>query len=231
MSSVSAQGPNAPGRIGFGAGRNAAPTSMNYHAGNNPGAGYAGGGYGSSSGMPYNTMGNGLLGANNSSLNTNSAQLPYGHASQHTTPTHSPYSSSPSSSAYPNSSKSHPSSPLRRYILLPPPRKKKLHRTSDLGKCQWLFCLIDDKRFASEGLSLLIVSTAINACCMIPTLLGFPGVFPQKPGQDEDQMTFNNVKTGYIDKGIIQVQQTKRCLFSFFTGNKRSKTRWSSTLF
>ena len=42
--------------------------------------------------------------------------------------------------------------------------------------------------------------TPINA----PT--GFPGVFPQKPGQDEDQMTPNNVKTGYIDKGIIQVQ-------------------------
>ncbi|KAF9284208.1 RNA polymerase II mediator complex subunit [Mortierella alpina] len=165
MNSASAQGPNAPGRIGFGAGRNTAPTGMNYHAGNNSGAGYAGGGYGSSSGMPYNSMGNGLLGANNSNLNSNNAQLPYGHASQHTTPTHSPYSSSPSSSAYPNSSKSHPSSPLRRYILLPPPRKKKLHRTSDLG---------------------------------------FPGVFPQKPGQDEDQMTFNNVKTGYIDKGIIQ---------------------------
>ncbi|KAF9937690.1 RNA polymerase II mediator complex subunit [Modicella reniformis] len=33
---------------------------------------------------------------------------------------------------------------------------------------------------------------------------GYPGVFPQKPGQDEDQMTSNNVKTGYIDKGIIQ---------------------------
>ncbi|KAG0369656.1 RNA polymerase II mediator complex subunit [Gamsiella multidivaricata] len=32
----------------------------------------------------------------------------------------------------------------------------------------------------------------------------YPGVFPQKPGQEEDQMTSNNVKTGYMDKGIIQ---------------------------
>ncbi|KAG0305990.1 RNA polymerase II mediator complex subunit [Dissophora globulifera] len=30
------------------------------------------------------------------------------------------------------------------------------------------------------------------------------GVFPQRSGQDEDQMTSNNVKTGYMDKGIIQ---------------------------
>ncbi|KAF9981469.1 RNA polymerase II mediator complex subunit [Mortierella antarctica] len=205
MNSVSAQGSTAPGRIGFGAGRNAAPTGMNYHAGNNAGAGYSGGGYGSSSGMPYNSMGNGLLGANNSSLNTNSAQLPYGHASQHTTPTHSPYSSSPSSSNYPNSSKSHPSSPLRRYILLPPPRKKKLHRTSDLGKESMAIkdqCLnLHTSVSIMRSLILLIV---IDACFLMPTPIGFPGVFPQKPGQDEDQMTFNNVKTGYIDKGIIQ---------------------------
>ncbi|KAG9324909.1 hypothetical protein KVV02_008471 [Mortierella alpina] len=205
MNSVSAQGSTAPGRIGFGAGRNAAPTGMNYHAGNNAGAGYSGGGYGSSSGMPYNSMGNGLLGANNSSLNTNSAQLPYGHASQHTTPTHSPYSSSPSSSNYPNSSKSHPSSPLRRYILLPPPRKKKLHRTSDLGKESMAIkdqCLnLHTSVSIMRSLNLLIV---IDACFLMQTPIGFPGVFPQKPGQDEDQMTFNNVKTGYIDKGIIQ---------------------------
>ncbi|KAG0201412.1 RNA polymerase II mediator complex subunit [Mortierella sp. GBA30] len=158
------QGPNAPGRIGFNTSRNPGATGMNYHVSNNT-AGYPGGGYGPSSGMQYNMGGSGLLGSNNTSLNSNSAQLPYGHASQHTTPTHSPYASSPSSSAYPNSSKNHSSSPLRRYILLPPPRKKRLHKTSDLG---------------------------------------YPGVFPQKPGQDEDQMTYHNVKTGYIDKGIIQ---------------------------
>jgi len=40
--------------------------------------------------------------------------------------------------------------------------------------------------------------------CWINATLGFPGVFPQRPGQDEDQMTPSNVKTGYIDKGIIQ---------------------------
>ncbi|KAG0229269.1 RNA polymerase II mediator complex subunit [Actinomortierella wolfii] len=57
------------------------------------------------------------------------------------------------------------SAPLRRYVLHPPPKQKKLHKTSDLG---------------------------------------YPGIFPQKPGQDEDMMTANNVKAGYIDKGVIQ---------------------------
>ncbi|KAI1317908.1 RNA polymerase II mediator complex subunit [Mortierella claussenii] len=103
--------------------------------------------------------------ANSNSGNNGNPQMPYGHASQHTTPTHSPYSSSPSSSTYPASGKAHSSTPLRRYILLPPPKRRRLHKTSDLG---------------------------------------FPGVFPQRVGQDEDQMTSSNVKTGYIDKGIIQ---------------------------
>ncbi|KAG0050520.1 RNA polymerase II mediator complex subunit [Gryganskiella cystojenkinii] len=170
-----------PTRIGFSTGRSTVPQPpMNYHPGgggvpgnmnnNNLVGGNAGpggyGGYSTSSGMPYtnslgvSNMGNPGVGM----INNNNA--PYGqHPSQQTTPTHSPYASSPSSSAYANSGKNHGSTPLRRYILLPPPKQRKLHRNSDLG---------------------------------------FPGVFPQKSGQDEDQMTPNNVKTGYIDKGIIQ---------------------------
>ncbi|KAG0046967.1 RNA polymerase II mediator complex subunit, partial [Linnemannia elongata] len=155
-----------PGRMGFNTGRVTGPPSMGYHSGNQGQGGYSGA-FTTSSGMPYNNnMGNNNMNMNNNNLNaTNNSQMPYGHASQVSTPTHSPYASSPSSSAHPNSGKSQSSLPLRRYILLPPPRKRKLHKTSDLG---------------------------------------FPGVFPQKPGQDEDQMTHSNVKTGYIDKGIIQ---------------------------
>jgi hypothetical protein len=48
--------------------------------------------------------------------------------------------------------------------------------------------------------------------------IGFPGVFPQKPGQDEDQMTHSNVKTGYIDKGIIQVNILSLVMPSLKTG-------------
>ncbi|KAF9137964.1 RNA polymerase II mediator complex subunit [Mortierella sp. GBA39] len=151
------QGPPMPGRMGFNTGRVTGPPPMGYHTGNQGQGGYPGA-FTTSSGMPYNNnMGNNNMNMNNNnnlSAGSNS-QMPYGHASQVSTPTHSPYASSPSSSAHPNSGKSHSSLPLRRYILLPPPRKRKLHKTSDLG-------------------------------------------------QDEDQMTHSNVKTGYIDKGIIQ---------------------------
>ncbi|KAF9107477.1 RNA polymerase II mediator complex subunit [Mortierella sp. AM989] len=179
MNNTQGQGPPMPVRMGFSTGRNMAPMGLNYHNGGNPGQGGPQGGPGMggypggfppSSFMPYgsnnnnNGMGN-INNDNNNNNNNSNSQMPFGHASQHTTPTHSPYSSSPSSSAYPNSSKSSSSTPLRRYILLPPPKKRKLHKTSDLG---------------------------------------FPGIFPQRPGQDEDQMTLNNVKNGYIDKGIIQ---------------------------
>ncbi|KAF9020148.1 RNA polymerase II mediator complex subunit, partial [Haplosporangium bisporale] len=134
------------------------PGRMNYSTARNnpPPMGYPGGG--------NNINGPGYPGY----ATTNNMSNPGGyapHPSQHTTPTHSPFSSSPSSSGYPNANKNHSSSPLRRYILLPPPKQRKLHKTSDLG---------------------------------------YPGVFPQKPNQDEDQMTPHNVKTGYIDKGIIQ---------------------------
>ncbi|KAG0270717.1 RNA polymerase II mediator complex subunit, partial [Linnemannia exigua] len=158
-------GPGQGQRMGFNTGRVAAPPPMGYHGGNQVSGGYPGG-FTTSSGMPYNNNNNGMGNSNNINMNPNnssnnnlntgnSSQMPYGHSSQVSTPTHSPYASSPSASAYPNSGKSHSLLPLRRYILLPPPRKRKLHKTSDLG-------------------------------------------------QDEDRMTQSNVKTGYIDKGIIQ---------------------------
>ncbi|KAG0022181.1 RNA polymerase II mediator complex subunit [Podila clonocystis] len=130
---------------------------------NNHGPGYPPGSGGPIQGGPggSNLNGPGYPGYATTNMNNPGGYAP--HPSQHTTPTHSPFSSSPSSSGYPN--KNHPSSPLRRYILLPPPKQRKLHKTSDLG---------------------------------------YPGVFPQKSNQDEDQMTPHNVKTGYIDKGIIQ---------------------------
>jgi len=119
---------------------------MNYHPGgvggmNNSGNPQGGNpGYGNtfatSSGMPYtnslgvSNMGNNAGGGINNTSNTN--QMPFGHPSQQTTPTHSPYASSPSSS-YANAGKNHASTPLRRYILLPPPKQRKLHRSSDLG--------------------------------------------------------------------------------------------------
>ncbi|KAF9335702.1 RNA polymerase II mediator complex subunit [Podila minutissima] len=142
-------GPMNMMNAGVGSGR------MNYSStvrNNAPPMGYSGGG---------NLNGPGYPGYATTNMTNPGGYVP--HPSQHTTPTHSPFSSSPSSSGYPN--KSHSSSPLRRYILLPPPKQRKLHKTSDLG---------------------------------------YPGVFPQKPNQDEDQMTPHNVKTGYIDKGIIQ---------------------------
>lgn len=126
-----------PGRMGFNTGRVTGPPPMGYHSGNQGPGGYPGG-FATSSGMSYNNnMGNSSnmnMNMNSNNLNAgNSSQMPYGHTSQVSTPTHSPYASSPSSSAYPNSGKSHSALPLRRYILLPPPRKRKLHKTSDLG--------------------------------------------------------------------------------------------------
>ncbi|KAF9586656.1 RNA polymerase II mediator complex subunit [Lunasporangiospora selenospora] len=149
------------GRVPYPAGRTTMPPFGT--SGLGAGGGAVGpGGFAPTAGIPYP---NSNANSNSSGGVSSSSQTSYSHVSQHTTPVHSPYSSSPSSTAYPSSTKSQLSSPLRRYVLLPPPKKKKLHKNSDLG---------------------------------------YPGVFPQKSGQDEDQMTPNNVKTGYIDKGIIQ---------------------------
>lgn len=114
-------GPNIGGTMnmmnaGVGPGRMNYPTARN----NPPPMGYPGGG---------NLNGPGYPGYATTNMNNPGGYAP--HPSQHTTPTHSPFSSSPSSSGYPN--KSHSSSPLRRYILLPPPKQRKLHKTSDLG--------------------------------------------------------------------------------------------------
>ncbi|KAF9914955.1 RNA polymerase II mediator complex subunit [Lobosporangium transversale] len=163
MNNIPGQGLPGPTRIGFPSGRPMGNMSLN-NQGHNIGGGYPGQFPPSNMSYGNSNNNNNMVNPNNNS-NSNNSQMPYGHASQHTTPTHSPYSSSPSSSAYSNSNKPHSTAPLRRYILLPPPRKRKLHKTSDLG---------------------------------------YPGVFPQRPGQDEDQMTPTNVKAGFMDKGIIQ---------------------------
>lgn len=102
------------------------PGRMNYSTvrNNPPPIGYPGGG--------NNINGPGYPGY----ATTNNMSNPGGyapHPSQHTTPTHSPFSSSPSSSGYPNANKNHSSLPLKRYTLLPPPKQRKLHKTSDLG--------------------------------------------------------------------------------------------------
>lgn len=39
---------------------------------------------------------------------------------------------------------------------------------------------------------------------MIITNLGFPDFYPPKPGQDEDQMTEENVKKGFNDSLFVQ---------------------------
>lgn len=39
---------------------------------------------------------------------------------------------------------------------------------------------------------------------MIITILGFPDFYPPKSGQDEDQMTEENVKKGFIDSPFVQ---------------------------
>ncbi|KAK3822734.1 MAG: hypothetical protein J3Q66DRAFT_134143 [Benniella sp.] len=146
MNNPQGQGPIIPGAgIAFPAGRpgHYHGSGGNVGPGGPAGTGVPGGpggmggprgnyvtGFAASSGMPYGNSGGGT-GNSNSSANSGS-QLPYGHASQHSTPTHSPFASSPSSSGHPNS-KTHASTPLRRYVLLPPPKKKKLHKSSDLG--------------------------------------------------------------------------------------------------
>lgn len=35
--------------------------------------------------------------------------------------------------------------------------------------------------------------------------LGFPGMFPQRPGQDEDVMTESNVRHGFVDRPVVSV--------------------------
>jgi hypothetical protein len=140
-----------PTRIGFSTGRNAIPPPS-YHPGGGVGGhgsngniqgptpGY-GGTFATSSGTPYtNSLGVSNMGTSSvtSMGNSNNPnQLAYGqHPSQQTTPTHSPYASSPSSSAYVSTGKANTPAQLRRYILLPPPKQRKLHRNSDLGKRQ-----------------------------------------------------------------------------------------------
>lgn len=36
--------------------------------------------------------------------------------------------------------------------------------------------------------------------------LGFPGMFPQRPGQDEDILTESNVRHGFIDRPVVSVR-------------------------
>jgi hypothetical protein len=38
------------------------------------------------------------------------------------------------------------------------------------------------------------------------TLLGYPGMFPQKPGQEEDNLTEQNVRHGFQDKPVVSVR-------------------------
>ncbi|KAI8059264.1 hypothetical protein BC940DRAFT_282083 [Gongronella butleri] len=38
--------------------------------------------------------------------------------------------------------------------------------------------------------------------------LGYPGLFPQRPNQDEDILTEANVRTGFVDKPAVQNEQT-----------------------
>ncbi|KAF9427721.1 RNA polymerase II mediator complex subunit [Podila epigama] len=155
---------NSAGVGGVPGGRMGYPNVRN----NLPPMGYQGGVGGNSGNLNSGpNMGYpGYATTNNNAANSSGGYAP--HPSQHTTPNHSPFSSSPSTSSttgYQNPIKNHSSSPLKRYVLSPPPKQRKLHKTSDLG---------------------------------------YPGVFPQKANQDEDQMTPHNVKTGYMDKGIIQ---------------------------
>lgn len=35
--------------------------------------------------------------------------------------------------------------------------------------------------------------------------LGFPGMFPQRPGQDEDSLTESNVRHGFVDRPVVSV--------------------------
>lgn len=36
--------------------------------------------------------------------------------------------------------------------------------------------------------------------------LGFPGMFPQRPGQDEDSLTESNVRQGFVDRPVVSVR-------------------------
>jgi hypothetical protein len=35
--------------------------------------------------------------------------------------------------------------------------------------------------------------------------LGFPDMFPQRPGQDEDVLTESNVRHGFVDRPVVSV--------------------------
>lgn len=35
--------------------------------------------------------------------------------------------------------------------------------------------------------------------------LGYPDIFPQRPGQEEDILTESNIRQGFIDKPIVSV--------------------------
>lgn len=37
--------------------------------------------------------------------------------------------------------------------------------------------------------------------------LGFPGMFPQRPGQDEDILTESNVRHGFVDRPVVSVSR------------------------
>ncbi|KAG2234880.1 hypothetical protein INT48_000543 [Thamnidium elegans] len=38
--------------------------------------------------------------------------------------------------------------------------------------------------------------------------LGFPGMFPQRPGQDEDNLTESNVRHGFVDRPVVSNEHT-----------------------
>lgn len=48
--------------------------------------------------------------------------------------------------------------------------------------------------------------------------LGFPGMFPQRPGQDEDSLTESNVRHGFVDRPVVSVRISfiSRSEMSFF---------------
>lgn len=48
--------------------------------------------------------------------------------------------------------------------------------------------------------------------------LGFPGMFPQRPGQDEDSLTESNVRHGFVDRPVVSVR------------NERERTRFNVSL-
>ncbi|KAK9712553.1 hypothetical protein K7432_007072 [Basidiobolus ranarum] len=80
-------------------------------------------------------------------------------------PAISPAHTSPSPSQSHSSSQKNNVTTLKKYTLLPPPKKAPLHKTSDLG---------------------------------------YPDFFPQRPDQEEDQLTDANVRGGFQDRMAIQ---------------------------